>query len=96
MIENILWWSIKLKNNNNMMTMMLMTNVTPLEMTNRHERHRQRRRARVITKQHENKHEIRRCSMDTFARCLHMMQEVTSNSSLAFPTNMDELDVTCK
>ncbi|KAJ6215708.1 hypothetical protein RDWZM_010208 [Blomia tropicalis] len=75
---------------------MLMTNVTPLEMTNRHERHRQRRRARVITKQHENKHEIRRCSMDTFARCLHMMQEVTSNSSLAFPTNMDELDVTCK
>lgn len=43
-----------------------------------------------------NKHEIRKCSMHTFEKCLVMMQEVMQNSSLAFPTNVDDLETTCK
>lgn len=49
-----------------------------------------RKRART------NKHEIRKCSMHTFEKCLVMMQEVMQNSSLAFPTNVDDLETTCK
>ena len=52
--------------------------------------HSRRKRAKT------NKHEIRRCSMNTFEKCLGMMQEVMQNSSLAFPTNVDDLEITCK
>lgn len=39
---------------------------------------------------------INRCSPKTFETCLSMMQEVMENSSLAFPINSRDLDITCR
>ncbi|XP_075679615.1 uncharacterized protein LOC142645934 [Dermatophagoides pteronyssinus] len=39
---------------------------------------------------------INRCSPKTFETCLSMMQEVMENSSLAFPINSKDLDITCR
>lgn len=40
--------------------------------------------------------EINRCDKSTFEYCLSKMQDVMQNSSLAFPTNIDDLELTCR
>lgn len=37
-----------------------------------------------------------RCAPQAFENCLAMMQEVMENSSLAFPTNSRDLEITCR